>query len=146
MQPKEKEIGFEIKVLSNLIKRAIGESIVDSGVEDMTGLHGMVIGFIYHRSKLADVYQRDIEVEFNIRRSTVTGILQLMEKNGLITREHVKHDARLKKLKLTPKAIKMHEMVSQKIAEIENQLRSGLTQEEIHSFFTIIDKIKKNIE
>ena len=35
------------------------------------------------------MFQRDVEAEFNIRRSTATGILQLMEKNGFLLREPV---------------------------------------------------------
>lgn len=147
MKPKEKEIGLEIKILSNLINRAISEKITESGIDDITGLHALIIGFIYHRSQLSEVvYQRDIEMEFNIRRSTVTGVLQLMEKNGLIKREPVEHDARMKKINLTPKAVKMHEIISKTIVKIENRLREGLTEDETKAFFDTIKKIKKNIE
>ncbi len=34
-----------------------------------------------------EIFQKDIEAEFNIRRSTATGILKLMEKNGFINRQ-----------------------------------------------------------
>ena len=51
-----------------------------------------------------DIYQKDVEKEFQIRRSTATGTLQILEKNGFIRREPVKQDARLKKLVPTDKA------------------------------------------
>ena len=72
-----------------------------------------VIGYLSeHEGK--DVFQRDLEEEFSVRRSTATGILQLMEKNELITREPVSHDARLKKLVLTPKAIEIQKRLLKK--------------------------------
>ena len=42
-----------------------------------------------------------------------------MEKKGLVTREPVAHDARLKRLQLTPKAIAHHELIMEKIQEVE---------------------------
>lgn len=48
-----------------------------------------------------DVYQRDIETFFKLRRSTVSSLLNTLERKGLLRREPVPHDARLKKLVLT---------------------------------------------
>ena len=42
-------------------------------------------------------FQKDIEQRFAVGRSTVTNLIQLMEKKGFVKRESVKQDARLKK-------------------------------------------------
>lgn len=42
------------------------------------------------------IFQKDLETEFCIGRSTVTNILNLMEKKGFVRRESVSYDARLK--------------------------------------------------
>jgi DNA-binding MarR family transcriptional regulator len=139
-------IGFELKILSNMIKRRIAAIKATEGQEQLTGMHGWIIGYLYDRRDLKDVFQRDIEADFTIRRSTATGILQLMEKNGLLYREPVSYDARLKKLVLTPKAISNHEATMKAIHEMESNIESGLTKEEIDQFFIILDKIKKNVE
>ncbi|HHX95086.1 MAG TPA: MarR family transcriptional regulator [Clostridia bacterium] len=140
-----KTIGHEVKSLSNLIRRYLHESAKNTELEDLTAMQGWIIAYLYHRGNGQEIFQRDIEKKFDVRRSTVTGVLKLMEQKGLITREPVEHDARLKSLKLTPKAVSLHEMVMQKFEEVENKLRSGLTEEEIEAFFEIIDKIKGNI-
>ena len=49
-------------------------------------MQGWIIDYIYDRGN-DPVFQRDIEKEFTIRRSTATELLKLMEKNGLITRQ-----------------------------------------------------------
>lgn len=142
----KKMIGFEVKAVSNLIKRRVENSKVMSDIHRLTGMHGWVIGYLYDNRNKRDVFQRDIETEFSIRRSTVTGILQLMEKNGLIVREPVDYDARLKKLVLTPKAVAIHETILKEIVKIEAQLTKGLTEDETNSFLSTLEKIKKNIE
>ena len=108
-------------------------------------MQGFIIGYLCSHSD-SDVYQRDIEGEFKIRRSTATGILNLMEKNGLIERKLVSCDARLKKLVLTQKAIDMHNIFLIGIDDIENNARIGLSEDEIKFFFTTLNKIRKNIE
>ena len=45
-------------------------------------MHGWIIGYLY-RHRDTPVFQRDIEREFSITRSTVTNILQLMERKGV---------------------------------------------------------------
>lgn len=139
-------MGFEVKILSNLIKRRIGNSKVLAETDRLTGTHGYIIGYIYHNGNKGDIFQRDLEEEFSIRRSTATGILQLMEKNDLIIRESVPYDARLKKLTLTPKAIAVHEAVIKEFDKIESELAEGLTQDEMDTFFHIINKMKSNMD
>ena len=43
------------------------------------------------------MFQRDVEQVFSLSRSTATGILQQLEEKGLLRRESVPSDARLKK-------------------------------------------------
>lgn len=145
MDPKD-TIGFEVKALANLIKRRVENSNSLKDADKLTGMHGWVIRYLYENSKKRDIFQRDLETEFTIRRSTATEILQLMEKNGLIVREPVDYDARLKKLVLTPRAIAIHKNISKEIMGIEEQLSKGLTEEERSSFLSTLKKIKKNIE
>lgn len=111
---------------------------------EATAYHGRVIGYLFdNRDK--DIFQKDIENRFGIRRSTVTKLLQLMEGNGLITRTAVISDARLKKITLTEKGISMHEHFRCEIDRFEQAVSAGLTPEERESFFRITDKIYKNI-
>ena len=141
----ERHIGFEIKIVSNLIKRYFDQLSSRKEIDDLTGTNGWVIGYIA-RNMDRDVFQRDLEAEFSIRRSTASKILQLMERKGFIKREAVPYDARLKKLVLTEKALEIHAKSTRDIEEFEEKLSKGLTEEEINTFLAIIDKIKHNIE
>lgn len=132
--------GFAVKNLSNLFRRQICETS-----DHLTGMQGWIIGYIFENSKTRDIYQRDIETNFNIRRSTVTGILQLMEKSELLTRQSVPNDGRLKKLILTEKAIKMHKAFQVRAAEIDVLATRGLTGEELEFFFEIMRKMTDNL-
>lgn len=139
-------IGYELKSLANLIGRYLRERLDKRELNGITGIQGMLIGYLYDNANEREIFQRDIEREFHIRRSTVTGILQLMEGNGLIVRESVAHDARLKRLRLTAKAAMIHEIIMEEINRVEDKLKTGLSDDEIELFFRVIEKMKRNIE
>ena len=87
--------GALLNQTARVIRRALDARI--SGVNpDLSGVRGMVLGDIVRANRNGrDVYQRDIEQWFNIRRSSVTALLQGMEQDGFITRCAVEKDARL---------------------------------------------------
>lgn len=134
----KKTVIFSLKALGNQIKRHMDGSI--------TGMQYGVIKFIDSHEGNRDIFQKDIELEFNIRRSTATGILQLMEQKGLIVREPVNYDARLKKLVTTATAQAVKHDIISKFEALEKQIRTDISEEELETFFNIVDKISKNLE
>lgn len=140
-----KHLGFQIRIISNLIKRDIDNLITDKFNVNITRIHGWIIDYI-NRNKDKDIFQKDIEEEFSIRRSTATIILKSMEKNNLITRNSVNYDARLRKIELTEKAININKNFRNIIDEFEEKLIQGLSKEELDTFFDILEKIKMNLE
>lgn len=141
----QRTIGFAVKALANQIKRAM-DSMLGDDFESLTGMHFGVIRLVSGAPPEQDLFQRDIEEHFNIRRSTATGILQLMEKNGLIRREPVEYDARLKKIVLTGKAERTCRRLHDLSHELEARASKGLTQEELDTFFRVLEKISHNLE
>ena len=90
-----------------------------------------VLKFILLETIHRDLYQKDIEEEFQIRKSTVTGILKLMEKHGYIYRESVKKDARLKRIVPTAKAEEMRPKILEHIQKTEARLIEGIAPEDV---------------
>lgn len=137
-------VGYEIKIVSNLLKRNIFKLVPHSETDEFTDMQGQILGFLFE-SRDRDMFQRDIEENFWIRRSTASRFLKVMEQRELICRESVPQDARLKKLILTPKAISIHEIIEQQIEMVERRITEGLTKEEIAQFHQIMAKIIKNL-
>ena len=133
-----------LKSLNNLIKRDI-EKTHPAELDRAKGVHGWAIRYFKENSD-RDIFQKDFEEYFSIRRSTATQILKLMEKNGLILRECHSKDARMKKITLTEKAINFHNMIVRDIDNREKRIIRGITEEELDCFFSVIDKIKLNLE
>ena len=142
---RKRDVGREIHALSNLLGRRIEAEKKQKGMQNVTPMQTWIIGYL-HEHKGQDIFQRDIERDFTIIRSTVTGILKLMEKNGLIYRVSVPEDARLKKLILTKTGEAMHQAVRQHIEDTERMLVQGFTEEEVDNFMSMMDRVRVNLE
>ena len=140
-----RKLSFELHRSSRLVKRYMDNDASKMYVEKMTGTHGRAIGFFFH-NRDKDIFQKDFEQEFNIRRSTASNILSLIEKNGLIKRENVPYDARLKKITLTQKALDVQSVVDDAFERLEDKLRKDISEEDLQVFFRVIDKINSNLE
>lgn len=141
-------LGMEIRRTEHLIKRRICQlqSQFDSELSpELTGGQGVVLGYILHCG-LAEVYQKDIEQKFNVRRSTATVVLKKMEKSGIICRVPAKTDARLKKIVVTPAGHKAAEKIESCIVAMENEMIQGITLEEQTAFINILKRINRNLE
>ena len=142
---RDKEIGFAVRRLFNVIKRDIEASSEREGIEHIKGINGWAISYFYdNRGK--DIFQRDFEERFSIRPSTASRMLKTMEQKGFIERVSVENDARLKKILLTNKAIENHEIIIKSIEKREERLKKGISDGELETFFNVMKKLTANLE
>lgn len=139
---ERQHVGMVVRFLHHRFDRLFEENAAAAGLDDVTVAHGRILGFLAHR-KATDIYQRDLEQAFHINRSSVTSILQTMEKNGLIERHGVSGDGRLKKVTLTARGEEAHCRVMKVIEKTEEQMRSALSDSELATFFALAEKLAR---
>ena len=139
-------LGYRIKTLSNLMKRTMDKHFGPQH-DRATMMQTWIIGFVQLRdSEGKDTFQKDIEEEFSINRSTASEMqLTLMNKRELIERVPVDYDGRLKKIVLTQKSLEIHEWINQTMMQLHEKLTNGLSSEEIEIFMDVIDKMIHNL-
>ena len=135
---QQRAIGFEIKCVSNMIRRKLDTTFSSPEFDGLTGTQNAMMGYIMDHEETQDIFQKDIEEEFNIRRSSATVMLQGLEQRGYIRRTQIEKDARLKKIELTEKARKLQKRVRSEIDRFHEQLEK--------EFFRLLDKIKSNLK
>ncbi len=140
-----KHVGYHLRRLDNLLMRSTMAKARAMNIDEVTVMHGWILGYLYE-NRDRQIYQKDIETQFGINRSTVTNIVKLMEKKGLIHRESVPQDGRLKRLVLTDKGIWAKKASWEAVQAAERQIISGISEEEMDQFFRLIEKMRKNLE
>lgn len=138
-------IAAQLRRVDNLIFRKVNQIARANDVEQTTPMHGWIMGYLYrHRDE--PVFQRDIEREFSITRSTVTNILQLMERKGYIERRSVPQDARLKQLILTEEGIRLHEKTILSLRQTDEFVSGLLSEEETDELLRLLDKLRSGLQ
>lgn len=137
-------LSFELRALVKAINRHLGETMPESA-RIATGGNARIIMFLA-RNRDEDVYQHTIERKFCITRSTASRVLALMEKKGLIARESVAHDARLKKIVLTAKADSIVACLAANGERMERKLVEGFTDEERAALMDYVQRMRANVD
>lgn len=135
------EIGKSLKKINNLLKR----SHPGCPKGHSHRLRGWILEYLVCNES-RDIYQRDLEAEFCVRRSTATEVLKRMERDGLIKREVVGRDKRLKRIALTEKSEEYIRGFKSRIDYLENVMSEGLTEDEAASLKAVAEKIFYNLE
>ena len=137
------DVGGLINTLSHQLKRQM--CIQEEEDSLTTNMQRLVLHYILFQSLNRDIYQKDVEKEFQIRRSTATGTLQILEKNGFIRREPVKQDARLKKLVPTEKAKGVRQHILGNIRYIEELLARDIPEEKLSVCREVLEQMSANL-
>lgn len=144
-ESNECRFGREIRIISNLMRRKLNNSAVMTRSKKITGTGGWLLGYLY-ANRDRDVYQRDVEKEFSIRRATSSKVITRLEDKGFVRRESVDCDARLKKLVLTEEGMKIQRDVCRELDDFDEKLISVLTEDEQKTLFELLGKIKESLE
>ena len=137
-------VGPQIKSLGNLVMRFLESENTAEGFDDATCSNGWILRYL-RENEGRDVYQKDLEKEFCITRSTASKVITLMEQKGYIVRRTVEVDGRLRRLELTEKANQLMEHRRRTGNKAEKTLTAGLSEAEVEEFFRITNKMKENM-
>lgn len=138
-------IHVELRSLSHRIHRFFQNSPNKRAVESVTGTNSWIIGYLADHEGM-DVFQKDIEKEFDITRSTASKVIDLMEQKGLVERQTVPHDARLRKLVLTEKSRQLVNLICIDKENLEKTLTKGFSDEEKATLTEYILRMRNNLE
>ena len=139
----DKDCGMWINVLFHKLRKYNNANMQSLGI---TGVQSRVMHYILVKCVEGPVFQRDVERAFGLSRSTATVILQLMEKNGLILRESVHNDARLKSLVPTEKAAHLDAQIGESLRRTEQRLTRGLSSAQLTLFLQTAAHMSANLD
>lgn len=135
-------LGFYIRKANILLDRNLSLIIAKNNAHG--GTQGMVLKYL-SKSK-GDVYQKDIEESFGVRRSTMSEMLDSLEKSGFIIRQTSLEDKRKNKIILTNKGIKECDLMQNSIDEFEKNMQKGILEKEIEEFLKTLSKVLTNLK
>lgn len=138
---EDKPIGFYFKRINQQIDNMKNEYLKDF---DITSQQMAVIIFLKcHREE--NINQQTIENFLKLKKSTVSGILDRLEKKEFVVREVSKEDSRVRFIKLTPKAFDLAQGLFSKHNDFDKKVLNGFSKEETLSLMSMLNRIIDNI-
>ncbi len=126
------DYGRRIKRAANLMSRSMDAY---AGQYGLTGTQMSIIDFL---GEAQNHSQRDIEMEFDIRPSTTTKILQRMEASGLVTIKRDPRDGRQRIIALTAKARGLQTAVRAYINDQQTAMGRRFDQRDLAAFDRVL--------
>ncbi len=141
----DNNILLEIKVLDKLLGRFFFKPGTMDEMASITQSQMQILDYIVKCGK-NEIYQKDLEEAVDLRRATVSGILQTMEKNQLITRVIDDTDTRTKKIILTKESEKRIAKNKEKVATLQKITTEGISDEDLETFRIVLRKMTQNVQ
>lgn len=134
---------LDFKRINGKIHKALSSSLKQYEV-DITPVQGRILMFISERK---EVTATDIIERFDsINKSTLSEILNNLEKNKHIIRTEDVIDSRKKIIRLTDKSMCVVKELKDNFDNVAHKVLDGISNEEYEAFKSILDKMERNIE
>ena len=138
-------VGHELAYTNNLIARRIARGGNNKYAMNISPIQVRIVKYLVKQNNKA-ILQKDMEYIFNIRISTVSGVIKTMDKNNIIIRENVKDDNKSKEIKLTNEVyLRANELV-RKLRELDLELLKDVNKEDLEVFMRVLKNIQDNLK
>lgn len=139
----KKEVLNNIRIFNKKLNKKVHLSYSNS---NLNPLQRYIIKYILDNiSKNKEVFQKDIEKEFDISKSHASEILKNFERDGLIIRNASNKDSRMKNILATQKAVEISNEIETNISIMEDNLTQNITDDELNDLFKLLNKLIENI-
>lgn len=138
-------LGNQLRILNNTIRQVSCMQNREALNQNITMLQMGILGHLLkHEGK--PVFQKDIEEHIEIGKSTLSEVINVMEKNDLLKRVPSKADGRYRELVLTEKGREFAGRFAEGAIQFNEQLCTGISKEELETCLDIIERMTENVK
>ena len=134
-------VGKSIKRLDNLLNSNLNVMLKQW---DLTRSQFFILTYLMDNPE-KNISQKDIELAFQLKNPTVTGMVKLMEEKGFIERKVNPADKRSNLLLLTKKGRSLKPFILKFIRSVDEQILKGFSDEEKIELENFLGRIIENV-
>ena len=138
----EIDVGKFVKIINNMLDSKVNR---DFRKWDLTCSQHAIIAYLFDH-KSVETTQRDLEETFSLKNPTVTGLLNLLEKKGMIQRVTNPKDRRSNIIKLTDKSLSLEKQLTASRKMAEDAILKGFTPDEKQQLESFMRRLMDNIQ
>ncbi len=131
------EVAKLFQEVMQLFKHNMHKCLADTGI---SAPQGMVLGLLSKNKKMKIT---ELSRHLCLSNSTVSGIIDRLEKQQMVTRERSEDDRRVVYVSISPDFKDMHENFHKQLEKNIQNIMSQGNKEELHKIFEGLDVLKK---
>lgn len=137
-----RNLAKEIGILNHCIKEYLSNGVDPKKYLNITQ-YQILMYLLRHENE--NVIQKDLEAETHLKKASITGSLDTLAEMDLIYRVQAEDDKRKNYVKLTDKALKYKNDFENRALAFNHSVIKNISDEQLNTFYEVIDQIKKNI-
>ena len=134
--------GFLISQIKQIQGRIFEKLLARSGVDAFNGAQGRILYVLWQQDELPIV---EVSRQTGLAKTTLTGMLDRLESQGLVVRSADPSDRRQIIIRLTEKAKQLSESYARVSDEMTAIFYRGLSEDDIVRFESVLDHILVNL-
>lgn len=135
--------GFIISQIKQIQGRIFEKLLTEAGIDDFNGPQGRILYVLWKEDNISIV---DIARRTGLAKTTLTSMLDRMEKQGHIKRCFDESDRRKIRIRLTDKAIGLMDQYNIVSNEMNQIFYKGFSDDEIRSFEQQLERVLMNLK
>lgn len=143
------KVGFRNRAHEGLLNVYFTGQMISKKARDFFSKYGItevqfnLLGLLYFQAKREEgLTQAELSRMMLVHRSNVTGLIDRMEKNGLVIRSEVEGDRRFNSIHLTEKGRRIYEDVEERYMSKVKSIMGVLDSEELDDLIGDLGKIR----
>lgn len=133
---------FQVRAIGHKLKNYADKRLEAYG---LTGEQARLIDYVYHHEEKG-ISQKDLEVTFQRKGSSISSIVSNLEKNGFIKRKMDTKDERRKMIYVLAKGRDLVLEFEDLFRETENIMMNGLSHEDQKKLFELLNTVNLNLD
>jgi len=136
----QSSVGYWACTTAHLIERAINDELTPHGI---TYRQWQVLAWLAVEGPLS---QTDLAQRMKIEPPTLVGVLDRMERDGLLTRECCPHDRRKRLVKPLPQAEPVWKTIVTSTERVRDRAIRGLSPQQLETLITLLRVVQANLQ
>ncbi len=109
------------------------------------GLNETQLQILNYLMNHENVIQKDLEIETQLKKSSITGSIDSLSQKGLVERNKGGNDRRKNYIVLTKEALEGRKLLEDKLAKLDEKIIEGIEKNELETFINVLDRMISNL-
>jgi DNA-binding MarR family transcriptional regulator len=136
--PTRSNVGFRLAKASQRWNELLAGEFTAAGYPEVRPAYGSILLPLWEED---DLRMGELGARARLAKQTMTTMVRLMERDGLVTRAPDPDDGRAQRVRLTDRGQELRAVASRVLRKLDRRLRERLTDREIATFESCLQEV-----